>query len=122
MKTSFDHLNQFRAFQDRMPSNPGDKFGAFVIPRGSMQFTVIASCGSDEVRWEHVSARCRDYKGERCPSWDEMCWLKDLFWEDTECVIQFHPPKSEYVNLHPHVLHLWRDLGNEIARPPTVAV
>lgn len=37
-----------------------------------------------------------------------MCHVKDLFWLPEECVVQFHPPRSVYRNLHPFCLHLWR--------------
>ena len=53
---------------------------------------------------EHVSVSLR----RRCPTWDEMNIIKDIFWDDEECVIQFHPPKSKYVNAFPYCLHMWR--------------
>lgn len=31
---------------------------------------------------------------------------------------QLHPAKSEYVNIHPYCLHLWRPLEREIPMPP----
>jgi len=58
---------------------------------------------------EHVSVSLR----RRCPTWDEMSMIKDVFWEDDELVVQFHPPKSQYVNIHPNCLHLWRKVGWE---------
>ena len=64
--------------------------------------------------WEHVSVSLRN----RCPTWDEMCLVKDIFWRDDECVVQFHPPKSEYVNLHPYCLHLWKKIGEAVELPP----
>jgi len=73
---------------------------------------------SDGMGWEHVSVSLRD----RIPTWTEMCFIKDLFWDDDDCVIQYHPPKSEYVNNHPHVLHLWRPINDEIPRPPSILV
>ncbi len=69
--------------------------------------------------WEHVSVSYPN----KTPSWDEMCKVKDMFWNDDECVIQFHPPKSEYVNIHPHCLHLWRRCGGEgMITPPKMFV
>ena len=67
-------------------------------------FYVIASDTSD---WEHVSVSTPNYT----PTWDEMNYIKGLFWGDEDLVIQIHPPKSEYVNLHQHCLHLWRKAG-----------
>jgi hypothetical protein len=68
--------------------------------------------------WEHVSVSTE----KRCPSWKEMCWVKDLFFDEQECVVQFHPPKSEYVNYHPNVLHLWRLSGMAFPMPPSICV
>lgn len=48
--------------------------------------------------------------------------MKDLFWSEDETVIQFHPPKSEYVNQHPYVLHLWRNRVSPLQTPPSVLV
>jgi len=52
-----------------------------------------------------------------CPNWREMCFIKDLFWDEEDVVIQYHPKKSEYVNLHNNYLHLWRPIGVEIPTP-----
>jgi hypothetical protein len=51
-----------------------------------------------------------------------MCFVKDLFWDDEECVMQLHPPKSDYVNCHPNCLHLWKPVGQDIPRPPSELV
>jgi hypothetical protein len=96
--------------------------GAFEIigPMGAALY-VIASDGVDPVTegWEHVSV---SLSSKRCPNWPEMCFVKDLFWSDEETVIQFHPARSEYVNLHPTTLHLWRHRLNPIATPPSILV
>ena len=63
--------------------------------------------------WEHV---CVSVEG-RVPNWHEMCFVKDLFWEPEECVIQFHPPHSQYINNYETCLHLWRH-KNGHALPP----
>ena len=38
-----------------------------------------------------------------CPTWEEMCFIKNIFWEEEESAMQLHPPKSDYVNNHPSV-------------------
>lgn len=95
-------------------SAPGRNWGVFQVG----MLIIISSGGVDEnpegAGWEHVSVRHRD----RIPTWEEMCQVKDLFWQDEECVIQFHPPKSVYYNKHPNVLHLWRRPGHEPELPP----
>ena len=86
--------------------------GVFVLTY-HIEFSLIVS---SEFGWEHVSVR--PYYQDRTPTWDEMCHFKDLFWNDDECVVQYHPPKSEYVNCHPYVLHLWKPAVGKILRPP----
>ena len=104
-----------RAFSDESYGNNG-AFAILLRSKGkSRKFTLIASDGDD---WEHVSVSLPD----RCPTWSEMCFMKDLFWDDTDCVVQYHPPKVDYVNNHPYCLHLWRDMNTEITRPPAVMV
>jgi len=89
-----------------------DGFAAYIVrPYKLGQFVVIASWG---MGWEHVSASMNN----RCPTWEEMCLVKDIFWGDDECVIQYHPPKKEYVNLHPYCLHLWKKTGCDFETPP----
>lgn len=122
MKPTWTHLDQFRKLEGPYSSNLGDTFGAFFIPKSRATLTVIAENGTGETSWEHASVRAQDYKGSRIPFWEEMCFIKDLFWNENEAVVQFHPPKSEHVNNHPHVLHLWKPVLFEIPRPPIIAV
>jgi len=70
--------------------------------------------------WEHVSVHAyRPRTGQmRTPNWREMCQMKDLFWDGEDVVMQLHPRRSEYVNQHPHVLHLWRPTHVELPTPP----
>jgi len=100
---------------EKMQSNPGED-GAFELrPLNSRPVHVIASSSDG---WEHVSVSAQ-YSP---PTWDEMNAIKDLFWDDGDCVMQLHPPKEDYVNKHPNVLHLWRPLFGEIPRPPQYMV
>ena len=96
-----------------------------VCPITGRRLTVIASDGRDWVEeklpgdpWEHVSVS----SPFGCPTWAEMVWVKDLFWHADECVIEYHPPKSDYVNVHPNVLHMWRPVGVAIPMPPKETV
>ena len=85
------------------------------IPTTKKPVQVIFSFGGG---WDHVSASLR----ERCLTWDEMCMIKSMFFNDTECVIQYHPPKEQYVNIHEHVLHLWKPQTLVIPMPPMIFV
>lgn len=114
-------LNQYRVRSGYYASPPGASWGAFFIPgpRGE-KLKVIASDASEpeSAGWEHVSISCE----HRTPNWTEMCYVKELFWEPEDCVVQFHPPKSDYVNHHPFVLHMWRWTKGEFPRPPSILV
>lgn len=104
--------------------------GAFELdsPEHGWRLTLICSDGSDadapEARgWEHVSVHARRANGQmRTPNWREMSFVKDLCWDGEDVVMQLHPKKSEYVNNHPHVLHLWRPTHVEIPTPPSLLV
>ena len=45
-----------------------------------------------------------------------------MFWGDEDCVVQFHPPRSEYVNMHPNCLHLWKQVDAEFSMPDSILV
>ena len=93
----------------------GEDGAAFKIPFSGREFFVIASNG---MGWEHVSVSLNS----RCPNWREMSYIKDLFWNDDETVMQLHVAKKEHINLHPYCLHLWRPLEKEIPLPPGIMV
>jgi len=90
--------------------------GAFLFRLNNGQHVCVIC--SDGMGWEHVSVSMQ----KRCPTWDEMCEVRDIFWGEEDCVVQFHPPKSEYVNQHPYCLHLWKPIGVELPRPPMIMV
>ncbi len=91
----------------------------FLVMLDSYQVRIIASDGEG---WQHVSVSIVD-RPNKTPSWKDMCAIKDLFWNEDDCVIQFHPPKSEYVNNHAGCLHLWKCTdGREQPMPPSIMV
>jgi hypothetical protein len=63
--------------------------------------------------WEHVTVET----DHRIPTWDEMCFVKNLFWQEEECVVEYHPPLSQYVRCNPYCLHLWRPKHATIPTP-----
>lgn len=91
--------------------------GYYINPDGDNTAWIIAADGESS-GWEHVSVHLKTPDGDRTPDWELMCKIKDMFWDDEDCVIQFHPPKSEYVNKHKHCLHLWRKANTNIETPP----
>lgn len=99
-----------KAFSSMSDGNNGLFFYHTSSGRDSLK--IIASDGAG---WDHVSVS----KKYECPSWKDMCLVKDLFWDPEDCVIQFHPPKSLYVNNHPFCLHLWFPQNEIVKLPPT---
>lgn len=106
---------------------PGDPNGCFVLrcPASDEQLRIIASDGygwKEEGHpgepWEHVSVSTP----YRCPTWAEMCWVKDQFWDAEEWVIQYHPARSVYINNHEFTLHLWRPTQGDFPKPPKECV
>lgn len=73
---------------------------------------------SNGMGWDHVSVSL----ATRCPTWEEMCAIKDLFFEAEDLVVQYHPPKTQYVNCHPYCLHLWRPEAGGIPLPPAIMI
>ncbi len=91
--------------------------GVFFIPRFGLN-SPLKVIVSDGMGWEHVSVSLPD----RCPTWDEMCRIKDLFWDEQEVVMQLHPAKSEYVNNVSNCLHLWKPINEKIPLPDSIMV
>lgn len=80
--------------------------GMFVVPHRSAApkpryLQVIVSDGEG---WDHVSVSLPD----RCPTWEEMQYVRSLWFTNEEWVVQYSPPKSAHINVHPFCLHLWR--------------
>lgn len=98
--------------------NLSEDGGIGEIWRAGKRFgSVIWSSGAG---WEHVSIA--PYDRRTVPSWDDMCRLKDMFFEDDEVVVQYHPAKSQYVNNLPNCLHLWRPIDEALPTPPSIMV
>ena len=94
--------------------------GVFIFTSDDFRLKVISSGPANDVNkgWEHVSVSMMHVElGEMLPEWNTMKFVKELFWDDEETVLQFHPKKSEYVNVHDGVLHLWKP-PYEVALPP----
>ncbi|WP_434056904.1 DUF7694 domain-containing protein [Bradyrhizobium tunisiense] len=108
-----DRLEAGRVQHGQFASAPGSgPCGLFFVqgPCGcKLQIAALVRPG-----WEHVSVSTL----RRCPNWEEMCFVKDLLWDEEECVMQLHPPYSQYVNNSRYCLHLWKPIRENIPRPP----
>lgn len=87
---------------NEIPTPLSDLLRVFLVRINEQVFKVLAGIEPDG--WEHVSVSLPD----RCPTWDEMCRVKDMFFEPEEQCIQIHPRHSEYINLSEHCLHIWK--------------
>lgn len=114
-------LENYRVRRGEYATSTGDAFGMFVVlgPCGR-ELRVLASPGDESIGidWEHVSVSLPN----RCPNWPEMNFIKDLFWDAEETVMQLHPPKSRWISQHQFCLHMWRPTSVDIPLPPDITV
>ncbi len=112
--------NQYRVREGHFGSQDGIGNNGLFFIRSLKLKVVLRAIVSDQLGWEHVSVSLPD----RCPTWEEMCFVKDLFWDEEDFAVQMHPVKSEYVNCHPYCLHLWRKSGTNdfCEKPPKIMV
>jgi hypothetical protein len=102
----------------------GDQFcGVFRIPVKGVRrgLFVIASAGNDPMTrtgWDHVSVSLL----MRCPTWDEMCIVKDKFFLPTERAMQLHPREDENISNHPFCLDIWRPVTADFPVSPSIMV
>ena len=96
--------------KSRKPMSHADLMQAANVPFRGRKLEVISSVDkASNGTWEHVSVVVRG--ASKCPDWDTMCFVRQLFWDDEDEVIQIHPKRSRYVNAHNTCLHLWRLVG-----------
>lgn len=112
-------LEKYRVRQGYYATEPGQTWGSYVDVRlPSNQRCCIIACDGDENGWDHVSVSLK----HRTPTWEEMDWVKRMFFEDNDAVFQFHVPVSQHINCHPNCLHLWRPTKVDFPLPPPEAV
>lgn len=100
-------------------SEPGISKGSFAIPillstppeayLDDIYFWVTAEI---EMGWEHA---CVIPISPRWPTWQEMAYIKTLFWADDEVVIQFHPVQNQIAGC----IDLWRPIDGKFPLPPS---
>ena len=74
----------------RMRGPFGCNSGFFIVKKQNASLRIQASDGGG---WDHVSVSL----ATRCPTWDEMCYVKSLFFMPHEAVMQLHPPDRKSV-------------------------
>lgn len=96
----------------------GEDGFACQIPRAQgaiYELQVIVSWGK---RWDHISVHGTMNGEQFTPFWEDMAYIKHLFFKPSETVVQYHPKSDVYINCHKNVLHLWRPQDKEIELPP----
>jgi len=88
--------------------------GQYIIPSKLNRFELMTVIASDGGGWDHVSVSLR----KRTPTWEEMEYVRELFFRDDEVVMQLSVPARDHVNLHKFCLHMWRPQHVVIPRPP----
>lgn len=98
--------------------------GFFEIPHFRVAGYVIRVQFSSGMGWEHASVTVapKGKNATRCPTWEEMCFVKGTFWDENEVVVQYHPAKADYVSFHNFCLHLWRPTGVSLPTPDSLLV
>ena len=89
--------------------------GRWYNKEDNKMYTFVFSYGGG---WEHLSVS----RPNKTPTWDVMCKMKDIFWNDDEVCIEYHPKKSDYVNNHKNCLHIWKPIDQEIPTSPRIFV
>lgn len=63
--------------------------------------------------WLHLSVRHK----QRIPTWDELSFAKDSLLGAERTGLQMLPPRSRWVDIHSHVLHVWSCVGESPVPP-----
>ena len=119
MKNIKELYIELKARNDFKIIKTGFDGGMGIFTKGKMKdMSVIWSFAGG---WEHVSIN----GVKRMPTWEEMCKLKDMFFREDECCVQYHPPVSEYVNNLKYCLHIWKPIeqySGVLPIPPSIYV
>lgn len=109
------HLGQVAMLANVKVVQIDDEGGGFLVHDGKKWLKVIASFGDG---WDHVSVSLPT----RCPTWEEMEFVKRLFFNEDEVAYQLHVAPKDHINIHSYVLHMWRPQDVAIPLPPTYMV
>lgn len=86
-------------------------FGYALQHRNGLRAIIDCSQKSDDRWWVHVSVS----RATRTPSHEDMCLVKTAFLGD-RYAYAVYPPRSQYVNIHQHCLHLWALVSEDDGR------
>ncbi len=122
-KTFFEDVLQYGVKNPLINMMPIKEHGGtyqipFINAKNKESILTVMASWSIQSGWDHVSVS----KAHRCPTWQELEFIKDLFFDPKEVVMQLHVAKENHRNLHPYCLHLWRPHDQEIPLPPNCFV
>jgi len=98
----------FKVEKFRVEGEPRTNYGCFLVPyqvaaAPRVLLRVLAGQGGG---WDHASVSVHGTL--RTPTWEEMEFVRALFFRDDETVMQLSVPRAESINEHPGCLHWWR--------------
>lgn len=86
--------------------------GKYRNPRRELAAILSVNREQDGRFWLHLSAS----HARRIPTWPELIEVKEFFLGNREAYA-VAPPRERYVNIHPHVLHLFALLDGAAVLP-----
>ncbi len=112
-------LERHRERDGELASDESDGMnGAFLVPLPHVRAGGAIVLCSDKGGWDHVSVHIETPLRQRCPTWEEIDYIRKLFFRGDEWVMQLHAPADKNINVHPYTLHLWRPQNESIPVPP----
>lgn len=112
---TFKVPEEYRVTKGNMATTADDgRNGLFEFRKGLVTYYCVVS---DKDNWEHVAITI---DRTRPPRWPEMHLVKNMFWDESDIVMQFHPANQEYLNNNVYCLHLYRPIGIYFPAPPAV--
>ena len=91
----------------------GEDGGKYVSDALSLAAILSCQVELDGRAWLHLSVS----HALRIPKWGELRECKEIFLGDREAY-SIMPPRARYVNIHPHVLHLFALLDSRAVALP----
>jgi len=91
--------------------------GYFHVPRSAavtLRVIVSTAANPEAEGWDHIFVSLPN----RCPTWEEMEFIKRTFFLPEEVCFQLHPAEADYINNHPYCLHIWRHATMLVPLPP----
>jgi len=123
VKTSAEIIEAINALPKGMakiegfdPSNSQGNHGGVAMFK--IKGVFLAAIWSCDLGWDHVSVSCR----KRTPKYQEMKFMKRLFFRPDEWAVEYHPADENYISTNDNVLHIWRPHGVELPQPPRIMV